>query len=128
MNGDYFVRLAEFDDVKELNELISSTGGPSIYKATFGAFNFSYVIEHSFLSVIATADTEENEMKGAGFASSNDALPALLSDGDLYPIVFEMLVNHFPATVTNFYLCLFNFLYYLPLIYSYLYLISISFH
>ena len=99
MDGNYFVRLAEFDDVKDLNELVSSTGGPSIYKATFGAFNFSYVIEHSFLSVIATADTEENEMKGAGFASSNDALPALLSDGDLYPIVFEMLVNHFPATV-----------------------------
>jgi hypothetical protein len=57
-------------------------------------------------------------MKGAGFASSNDALPALLSDGDLYPIVFEMLVNHFPATVI-IYVFIFNYTNYCPLIYCY---------
>lgn len=98
MSNGFTLRRAEIKDVKEINELVSNTGGISIYKATFGSVNFTSIIESSYVSIFAAKSTNLIE-RCSGFISVNDGLPSIVMDADFYDTIFELLTNFIPATV-----------------------------
>ena len=98
------VRRAEFDDTKNLSELISQTGGVSIYKATFGTYNLSSLIENSYISVISTCQRQDSDGPGdtVSFMSVNDGLNVIATDPDAYTKVMHALSHYIPVTVRVF--------------------------
>lgn len=72
MSLELVVRRAEIDDIGEFNSLISSLGRVPLFRAIFGAFNYSNIIEFSHLSLIATCGCDENS--AVGFISITDSL------------------------------------------------------
>jgi len=97
------VRRAEFDDCKELSELIMQTGGVSIYKATFGTYNLSSMIENSYLSIMSSHNHQTGEEDGVrsavSFMSINDGLSVISTDPDAYNKVMHTISHYIPATV-----------------------------
>jgi hypothetical protein len=95
------VKRAEFDDCKELSELITKTGGVSIYKATFGTYNLSNMIENSYLSLLTACPTGSEQKETVCFMSVNDGLSLIASDPDAYTKVITGLSQYIPATVRS---------------------------
>ena len=71
MPDDLLIRRAEINDVVEFNGLLSSLGRVPLFKATFGAFNYSNIVEYSHLSLLATCGSEDNS--ALGFVSITDS-------------------------------------------------------
>jgi hypothetical protein len=71
MPDDLLIRRAEINDVVEFNGLVSSLGRVPLFKATFGAFNYSNIVEYSHLSLLATCGSEDNS--ALGFVSITDS-------------------------------------------------------
>ena len=63
------IRRAEIDDARVFNTLLNSQGGQALFRATFGQFNFSNLVEYSYFSIICDVCEESC----TGFASFNDA-------------------------------------------------------
>ena len=99
------VRRTDFDDVKDLTDLITKTGGLSIYKATFGAYNLSAMIENSYLSLMSANKFLNNEgveeKETISFISLNDGL-TLVNDPDAYAKIINALSHYIPATVRRY--------------------------
>ena len=97
------VRRAEFDDCKDLSDLIMQTGGVSIYKATFGTYNLSSMIENSYLSIMSSHKNqtgEDDEVRSTvSFMSINDGLSVISTDPDAYNKVMHTISHYIPATV-----------------------------
>lgn len=93
------VRRAEFDDCKDLSDLILKTGGVSIYKATFGTYNLSSMIENSYVSLLSGHDNDKNESETLSFISLNDGLNMANTDPDAYTKVLDALANYIPVSV-----------------------------
>lgn len=74
--------------------MVQSSGGNPVYKANFGPFNFSTLIEYSLVSLIATSD--DNTMC-TGFLTVNDS-PTISGEVDLEKAI-ETLSDIFPARV-----------------------------
>jgi hypothetical protein len=102
------VRRADFDDAKDLTDVIAKTGGLAIYKATFGAYNLSSLIEHSYLSLLTTrpVQSEENveEDQIVSFIALNDGV-GIINDLDGFNKVVRALHHYIPATVITSVLC-----------------------
>jgi hypothetical protein len=80
-------------DVVRFNSLINSLGRVPLFRAIFGAFNFSNIVDFSFLSLIAsTSDVDESAV---GFISVNDACPGDHS----YTSVLSELQSYLPVKV-----------------------------
>ena len=47
------VRRAEVEDGREFNILINSLGGQALFRALFGQYNFTSLVEYAHLSLIA---------------------------------------------------------------------------
>jgi hypothetical protein len=103
MSASICVRRADFDDSKDLADLVNKTGGASIFKATFGNYNFSSLVENSYLSLLAEEQAEDVDgvlvSKTASFVAVNDSVP-LISDTSAYGRIIEALSNYIPATVS----------------------------
>ena len=52
------IRRAEIEDSKAFNTLINGQGGQALFRASFGQYNFSSLVEYSYLSMVAYADDE----------------------------------------------------------------------
>ena len=61
------IRRAEIDDARVFSSLISDNGGSSYVKSSFGQFNFSSLVEFSYISLICG-----DENKASSFCSFND--------------------------------------------------------
>ncbi|KAJ1433137.1 hypothetical protein B484DRAFT_478475 [Ochromonadaceae sp. CCMP2298] len=104
MSASICVRRADFDDSKDLVDLVNKTGGASICKATFGNYNFSSLVENSYLSLLAEEQAEDVDgvfvSKTVSFVAVNDSVP-LISDTSAYGRIIEALSNYIPATMSN---------------------------
>jgi hypothetical protein len=61
------IRKASIEDNANFNSIVQACGGQPLLKSIFGQYNYSSLIEYSYLSIIAT-----NEKGGVAFASFND--------------------------------------------------------
>jgi hypothetical protein len=104
MSASISVRRAEFDDGKDLSDLVNKTGGASIFKATFGNYNFSSLLENSYLSLMAEEKAEDMDgawvSKTVSFVAVSDGVP-LINDPAAYGKVITALSNYIPATVST---------------------------
>ena len=89
------IRVATQDDIRLFSTMVQSTGGNPVYKANFGPFNFSNLIEYSLLCLIATSD---DDSICTGFLAINDS-PTIAGDVDLDKAI-ETLSDIFPARVS----------------------------
>jgi hypothetical protein len=90
------VRRAQFDDVKDVTDVIQKTGGVSIYKATFGTYNLSSMIENSYLTLLSSDSNKET----VSYISINDGISIINTDPDAYGKIVAALKNYIPATVS----------------------------
>lgn len=65
----FHLRRAEVEDSRGFSDLLNSQGGQTIFRATFGQFNFSNLVEYSYLSLSCLYGNEEF----VGFAAFNDS-------------------------------------------------------
>ena len=63
-------RKAQFEDVTLFNTLLNASGGPALFRATFGQYNYPMMIENSCISIMSV--TKEQE-KCLGFLVLNDS-------------------------------------------------------
>jgi hypothetical protein len=69
------VRRAEIEDAREFNALVNQLGGPNVFRAQFGQYNFTSLIEYSHLALFSPTD----DGSCGCFASFSDGI---LSVGD----------------------------------------------
>lgn len=72
-----------------------------MFKATFGTYNLSSMIENSFLSLMSTfkQSTDIEEMETICFISLNDGLNLIANEVDAYSKVIQAIAHYIPATV-----------------------------
>lgn len=69
------VRRATIEDGREFNALVNQLGGPNVFRAQFGQYNYTSLIEYSHVALFAPSD----EGSCGCFASFSDGI---LSVGD----------------------------------------------
>lgn len=121
-----FIRFADQGDVNNINSLIGTLGGNSLFRANFGNFSLPNLVDlTSFFTVFdATLDQENN------FYKENVPIQGALSISDNIPLIssgtFDQIINFFnkklPLNV-SFYFPSF-FFYFLYLIFSLLYFLD----
>lgn len=98
------IRRAEFDDCKDLTDMVGKNGGVSIFKATFGTYNLSSMIENSYLSLMTTykrpTSGEVEERDTISFFSLNDGLNLIANEPDAYTKIIQVVHHYIPATVS----------------------------
>ena len=85
------LQRAELDDVLKFNALINTLGRVPLFRAIFGAFNYSNIIEYNHVSLISTCG--EGEESATGFVSINDSV----SNDYEYDFVLTELNEYLPA-------------------------------
>lgn len=71
MTGQLVIRRAKIDNVVEFNALISSLGRVPLFRAIFGQYNYSSIVDFSHLSLIAYCENDANV--AVGFVSITDS-------------------------------------------------------
>lgn len=97
-------RIAESDDVREINSAIQNTGGPGFYKAMFSSYHLPTLLDTSYLSMVSRIqghETSDNPNLVEGFVSINDSIP-LMSDPQSFDKVLDALKNFIPVNVRQF--------------------------
>jgi len=95
----YSVRCGEQNDARVFSALINASGGTSLFRATFGHFHFSALVEYSCLSLIALTTNDEKEEICSGFLAINDSISATNTESDSFDRAIEELSNHLPVKV-----------------------------
>jgi hypothetical protein len=72
MNQDLLIRRAEINDVINFNSLVTSLGRTPYFRAIFGPYNYSNIIEYSHLTLLATTGGND-ENTAVGFVSITDS-------------------------------------------------------
>ena len=90
---NFELRRAEVEDSRAFGDLLNAQGGQSLFRATFGQFNYANLIEYSYLSLFCIYG--ENE--GVGFAAFNDVNSAT---GE-FDKTIELLSRIVACNVTN---------------------------
>lgn len=67
------LRRAEVEDTRDFNALITTLGGPTLFRAWFGQFHYGSLIEYSFYSLVADFGSETC----VGFMSLNDSISSV---------------------------------------------------
>ena len=80
--------------------MIARTGGMSIYKATFGTYNLSSMIENSYISLMSVHKKAVDDIDTVSFLSLNDGL-SVINEPDAYGRVITAWSNYIPATVRS---------------------------
>lgn len=94
-------RIAESDDVREINSAIQNTGGPGFYKAMFSSYHLPTLLDTSYLSMVSRIqghETDDNPNLVEGFVSINDSIP-LMPDPQSFDKVLDALKNFIPVNV-----------------------------
>ena len=71
MSDQLLIRRAKIENVVEFNALISSLGRVPLFRAIFGQYNYSSIVEFSHLTLLASCANEENV--AVGFVSITDS-------------------------------------------------------
>ena len=85
-------RRAEVEDVSVFNTLLNASGGPALFRATFGQYNFSMMVESSMSALIGVS---EEEGKCLGFLVINDS-PTVTTDNDTFLQTVAAVSAHIP--------------------------------
>lgn len=88
------VRQAEINDGREFNALVNSLGGASLFRAQFGQYNFTSLIEYAHLSLLIPA---EDDTCGC-FATFCDGQLSM-SDGPSFDDILLSLSELLPCRV-----------------------------
>lgn len=72
MSQDLLIRRAEINDVINFNSLVTSLGRTAYFRAIFGPFNFSNIVEYSHLALLATSGGNDENV-AVGFVSITDS-------------------------------------------------------
>jgi len=86
-------RRSEVDDVSIFNTLLNASGGPALFRATFGQYNFSMMIESSVSALIGVA---EEEGKCLGFLAVNDS-PSVSTENDTFLATVAAVAAYLPG-------------------------------
>ena len=86
-------RQAELEDVRAFNGLINNSGGAIFFKATFGQFNFTSMVENSCISLVSMAENA-NDMCLA-YLSVTDS-PGIGKEGDAFDKAIQAIREHIP--------------------------------
>lgn len=84
------IRRAEVEDGREFNILINSLGGQALFRALFGQYNFTSLVEYAHLSLVAM--NEEDSC--VCFAAFSDG-----SAGTSENIPFDELILQLSSTI-----------------------------
>jgi len=58
MDPHCVIRKAEFEDARDFSNLVSILGGQSLFRAWFGQYSYSALLEYSLLTLISYQSTE----------------------------------------------------------------------
>ena len=85
--GGVTQRRALVEDVSTFNTLLNASGGPALFRATFGQYNYSMMVENSVAALVSVVETEE---KCLGFLVVNDS-PTVSLENDVFMATVEAL-------------------------------------
>jgi len=80
-------RRALVEDISTFNTLLNASGGPALFRATFGQYNYSMMVENSVAALISVVESEE---KCLGLLVINDS-PSVSVENDLFLSTVEAL-------------------------------------
>jgi len=88
---DFKLRIAQVSDSRAFNALLNSEGGQALYKAYFGQFSFSSLVEYSFSSLIyiGSAENVEDDICSA-FMAINDCVSNNSDPDDVEKVIDEL--------------------------------------
>jgi hypothetical protein len=92
------VRDSTQEDAHLFNRLLNNLGGPSLYRAVFGQFNYASLVDFSHLSLIAL-QTKTSEENCIGYMAINDGV--LSTDSDNFEKYVAALNQMLPVTNAN---------------------------
>jgi len=98
-------RVALLEDIRTFNGLVNNSGGAVFFRATFGQFNFSSMVETSVCSLISMNDTADTCL---AYLSITDC-PGIGKEGDAFDKTIKVIQEHVPE-VTNVNSLFVNFL------------------
>jgi len=95
------VRRSDPDDVRVFSTLVNASGGTALFRATFGQFNFSLMVDNNLLSLMAQVEEVEggggsSNSECLGFLSLNDS-PSLTKEGEAFEAHVAVLQNYLPG-------------------------------
>ncbi len=88
------VRSGALEDIRAFNGLVNNSGGAVFFRATFGQFNFSSMVETSCINLIAITDTEVDNTC-VGYMSVTDS-PAIGKEGTAFDKTIAVIQEHLP--------------------------------
>lgn len=97
-NEDVVLLTADFKHIQAFNQLVSVSGGLPLYKAIFGQFNYSTIVEFSYISLVYLP--QDNIETSYGFIAVNDSSYTLSSD-DGFVDMFDAIKALLPITAMN---------------------------
>ena len=83
------IRDAHINDHRCFNNLLSNSGGIPLYRAIFGQFTFSALVEYSLMSLVAVIG-EGEDLECHAAVAVNDSTSAS-ADSSSFEIVIEQL-------------------------------------
>ena len=86
------IRNADNEDIRTFNTLMNNNGGAVFFRATFGQFNFSTMVETSVISLVAHATEDESML---GYISVTDS-PLIGKEGDAFDRYIKSLQSFMP--------------------------------
>lgn len=101
------IRRAEVEDGREFNALVNSLGGQALFRALFGQYNFTSLVEYSHLSLIAINEEESCVCFAAfsdGAAGTTDIVQfdeLLIHLSTIIPCRVSFHVYHFHVMVVD---------------------------
>ena len=92
------VRRSEAEDGRLFNSLVTNLGGPNLFRALFGQYNYTSLVEYSYCSLIGLDESEQCGL----FATFNDGM---LTTQDTIPfnILLDALGEILPCRVSLVY-------------------------
>lgn len=90
-------KRAVVEDVSIFNTLLNASGGPALFRATFGQYNYSMLIENSIISLMSVAEVEE---KCLGFLVVNDS-PTVSMENDTFCAMVASVNTYLPDVIPS---------------------------
>ena len=89
-------RHATLEDVRSFNSLVNNSGGAVFFRATFGQFNFSTMVETSCVSMLSMSESTDACL---AYMCVTDC-PSIGKDGDAYDKTLELIKDHVPGVTS----------------------------
>ncbi len=93
------IRDAHIEDNRAFNTLLSNSGGIGLFRAIFGQFTFSAVIEYSLMTITAVSGVDE-EKECHALIAINDTT-SVSSDPGSFGSVIKQLTQVMDVKVVN---------------------------